>query len=158
MERLGAESVLKHHRPAVKWGPTSLQAAVVRRAVLGGVGSRPSCTGSPSEQRTLLLPCQSVPEVDPAATMPRSQPQQRTSAGSYPSPPPAPYSAPQAPALSVTGPITASSEQVLAYFQATGEPADCPHPPFQGTRTEASQMHDTQMEGPSPPLRGLTVE
>ncbi|XP_054427107.1 TOM1-like protein 2 isoform X3 [Pteronotus mesoamericanus] len=57
-------------------------------------------------------PQRSVPEVDPAATMPRSQQQQRTSAGSYSSPPPAPYSAPQAPALSVTGPITASSEQI----------------------------------------------
>ncbi|XP_078228681.1 TOM1-like protein 2 isoform X9 [Callithrix jacchus] len=57
-------------------------------------------------------PQRSVPEVDPAATMPRSQSQQRTSAGSYSSPPPAPYSAPQAPALSVTGPITASSEQI----------------------------------------------
>nr|AAL78338.1 target of myb1-like protein 2 [Homo sapiens] len=51
-------------------------------------------------------------EVDPAASMPRSQSQQRTSAGSYSSPPPAPYSAPQAPALSVTGPITANSEQI----------------------------------------------
>ncbi|EAW55687.1 target of myb1 like 2 membrane trafficking protein [Homo sapiens] len=57
-------------------------------------------------------PQRSVPEVDPAATMPRSQSQQRTSAGSYSSPPPAPYSAPQAPALSVTGPITANSEQI----------------------------------------------
>uniref|UniRef100_A0A7N5K6A6 Target of myb1 like 2 membrane trafficking protein n=1 Tax=Ailuropoda melanoleuca TaxID=9646 RepID=A0A7N5K6A6_AILME len=57
-------------------------------------------------------PQRSVPEVDPAATMPRSQSQQRTSASSYSSPPPAPYSAPQAPALSVTGPITANSEQI----------------------------------------------
>ncbi|XP_033052479.1 TOM1-like protein 2 isoform X1 [Trachypithecus francoisi] len=57
-------------------------------------------------------PQRSVPEVDPAATMPRSQSQQRTSAGSYSSPPPAPYSAPQALALSVTGPITANSEQI----------------------------------------------
>uniref|UniRef100_A0A8C5VWN2 Target of myb1 like 2 membrane trafficking protein n=1 Tax=Microcebus murinus TaxID=30608 RepID=A0A8C5VWN2_MICMU len=57
-------------------------------------------------------PQRSVPEVDPAATMSRSQSQQRTSAGSYSSPPPAPYSAPQAPALSVTGPITANSEQI----------------------------------------------
>ncbi|XP_032126596.1 TOM1-like protein 2 isoform X7 [Sapajus apella] len=57
-------------------------------------------------------PQRSVPEVDPAATMPRSQSQQKTSAGSYSSPPPAPYSAPQAPALSVTGPITANSEQI----------------------------------------------
>ncbi|KAG8521847.1 TOM1-like protein 2, partial [Galemys pyrenaicus] len=57
-------------------------------------------------------PQRSVPEVDPASTMPRSQSQQRTSASSYSSPPPAPYSAPQAPALSVTGPITANSEQI----------------------------------------------
>ncbi|XP_069338025.1 TOM1-like protein 2 isoform X5 [Eulemur rufifrons] len=57
-------------------------------------------------------PQRSVPEVDPATTMPRSQSQQRTSAGSYSSPPPAPYSAPQAPALSATGPITANSEQI----------------------------------------------
>uniref|UniRef100_A0A8C2ULP7 Target of myb1 like 2 membrane trafficking protein n=1 Tax=Chinchilla lanigera TaxID=34839 RepID=A0A8C2ULP7_CHILA len=57
-------------------------------------------------------PQRSVPEVDPASTMPRSQSQQRTTAGSYSSPPPASYSAPQAPALSVTGPITANSEQI----------------------------------------------
>ncbi|XP_036134291.1 TOM1-like protein 2 isoform X4 [Molossus molossus] len=57
-------------------------------------------------------PQRSVPEMDPAATTPRSQSQQRTSAGSYSSPPPAPFSAPQAPALSVTGPITANSEQI----------------------------------------------
>uniref|UniRef100_A0A8C5XHD7 Target of myb1 like 2 membrane trafficking protein n=1 Tax=Microcebus murinus TaxID=30608 RepID=A0A8C5XHD7_MICMU len=63
-------------------------------------------------QDKVLALIQSVPEVDPAATMSRSQSQQRTSAGSYSSPPPAPYSAPQAPALSVTGPITANSEQI----------------------------------------------
>uniref|UniRef100_A0A2K5PNQ2 Target of myb1 like 2 membrane trafficking protein n=1 Tax=Cebus imitator TaxID=2715852 RepID=A0A2K5PNQ2_CEBIM len=63
-------------------------------------------------QDKVLALIQSVPEVDPAATMPRSQSQQKTSAGSYSSPPPAPYSAPQAPALSVTGPITANSEQI----------------------------------------------
>uniref|UniRef100_A0A8C0LVN0 Target of myb1 like 2 membrane trafficking protein n=1 Tax=Canis lupus familiaris TaxID=9615 RepID=A0A8C0LVN0_CANLF len=58
-------------------------------------------------------PQRSVPEVDPATTMPRSQSQQRTSASSYSSPSPAPYSsAPQAPALSVTGPIMANSEQI----------------------------------------------
>ncbi|XP_069917669.1 TOM1-like protein 2 isoform X1 [Oryctolagus cuniculus] len=57
-------------------------------------------------------PQRSVPEVDPAAAMPRSQPQQRTSSGSYSAPAPAPYSAPQAPALSITGPITANSEQI----------------------------------------------
>ncbi|XP_066221130.1 TOM1-like protein 2 isoform X2 [Saccopteryx leptura] len=59
-------------------------------------------------------PQRSVPEVDPAASVPRSQVQQRTSAGSVSvsAPPPAPYSTPQAPALSVAGPITANSEQV----------------------------------------------
>ncbi|XP_066120532.1 TOM1-like protein 2 isoform X5 [Saccopteryx bilineata] len=57
-------------------------------------------------------PQRSVPEVDPAASVPRSQVQQRTSAGSVSAPPPAPYSPPQAPALSVAGPITANSEQV----------------------------------------------
>ncbi|XP_027777230.2 TOM1-like protein 2 isoform X7 [Marmota flaviventris] len=57
-------------------------------------------------------PQRSVPEVDPASTMPRSQSQQRTNASSYSSPPPASYSAPQALALSVTGPITANSEQI----------------------------------------------
>ncbi|XP_014398325.1 PREDICTED: TOM1-like protein 2 isoform X4 [Myotis brandtii] len=57
-------------------------------------------------------PQRSVPEVDPAATVPRSQAQQRTSAGSFSSPPPPPFSAPQAPALSVTGPITANAEQI----------------------------------------------
>ncbi|XP_045839697.1 TOM1-like protein 2 [Meles meles] len=56
-------------------------------------------------------PQRSVPEVDPAAAMPRSQPQQRMSGSSHSSPP-APSSAPQAPALSVTGPITANSEQI----------------------------------------------
>uniref|UniRef100_G1NTF9 Target of myb1 like 2 membrane trafficking protein n=1 Tax=Myotis lucifugus TaxID=59463 RepID=G1NTF9_MYOLU len=37
-------------------------------------------------------PQRSVPEVDPAATVPRSQAQQRTSAGSFSSPPPPPFS------------------------------------------------------------------
>ncbi|KAM5263422.1 TOM1-like protein 2 isoform 9-T9 [Ctenodactylus gundi] len=63
-------------------------------------------------QDKVLALIQSVPEVDPATTMPRSQSQQRTSSSSYSSPPPASYSAPQAPALSVTGPITANSEQI----------------------------------------------
>uniref|UniRef100_A0A8C9UW74 Target of myb1 like 2 membrane trafficking protein n=1 Tax=Spermophilus dauricus TaxID=99837 RepID=A0A8C9UW74_SPEDA len=63
-------------------------------------------------QDKVLALIQSVPEVDPASTMPRSQSQQRTNASSYSSPPPASYSAPQAPALSVTGPITANSEQI----------------------------------------------
>ncbi|XP_044795085.2 TOM1-like protein 2 isoform X3 [Bubalus bubalis] len=49
-------------------------------------------------------PQRSVPEVDPAATTPKSQSQPRTSSSSY--------SAPQAPALSTTGPITANSEQI----------------------------------------------
>uniref|UniRef100_A0A8C4MM13 Target of myb1 like 2 membrane trafficking protein n=1 Tax=Equus asinus TaxID=9793 RepID=A0A8C4MM13_EQUAS len=63
-------------------------------------------------QDKVLALIQSVPEVDPAMTMPRSQSQQKTSAGSYSSPPPAPSSALQAPALSVTGPIMANSEQI----------------------------------------------
>lgn len=46
--------------------------------------------------------------MDPAATTPKSQSQPRTSSG--------PYSAPQAPALSTVGPITANSEQVLAHL------------------------------------------
>ncbi|XP_061247208.1 TOM1-like protein 2 isoform X1 [Bos javanicus] len=49
-------------------------------------------------------PQRSVPEVDPAATTPKSQSQLRTSSSSY--------SAPQAPALSTAGPITANSEQI----------------------------------------------
>ncbi|XP_029402181.1 TOM1-like protein 2 isoform X1 [Mus pahari] len=57
-------------------------------------------------------PQRSVPEMDPAATIPRSQTQPRTTAGTYSSPPPASYSTLQAPALSVTGPITANSEQI----------------------------------------------
>ncbi|XP_060219595.1 TOM1-like protein 2 isoform X3 [Meriones unguiculatus] len=57
-------------------------------------------------------PQRSVPEMDPATTVPRSQSQPRTSAGTYPSPSPASYSTLQAPALSVTGPITANSEQI----------------------------------------------
>ncbi|XP_016045086.2 TOM1-like protein 2 isoform X2 [Erinaceus europaeus] len=56
-------------------------------------------------------PQRSVPEVDPATTMSGSQLQQRTSTGTYSSPP-ASYSTLQAPALSVSGPITASSEQI----------------------------------------------
>lgn len=91
--------------------------------------------------------------------MPRSQLQQRTSSGSYSSPPPAPYSSPQAPALSVTGPITANSEQVLTPSQATGTPASHPHPPFLGTRTGSPRpgtvlgVGDLQTEGPAPLLR-----
>uniref|UniRef100_A0A8C3VSP7 Target of myb1 like 2 membrane trafficking protein n=1 Tax=Catagonus wagneri TaxID=51154 RepID=A0A8C3VSP7_9CETA len=56
-------------------------------------------------------PQRSVPEVDPAATVPRPQAQPKTSSSPY-STPPASYSAPQAPALSTTGPITANSEQI----------------------------------------------
>ncbi|XP_054565886.1 TOM1-like protein 2 isoform X3 [Eptesicus fuscus] len=63
-------------------------------------------------------PQRSVPEVDPAATVPRSQAQQRTSASSFSSPPPPPFSAPQAPALSVTGPITANAEQQIARLRS----------------------------------------
>ncbi|TFK10557.1 alpha-2A adrenergic receptor [Platysternon megacephalum] len=57
-------------------------------------------------------PQRSVPEVDPAANMHVSQPQQKTSTSSYSSPSPTAYSAPQAPPLNVTGPITANSEQI----------------------------------------------
>ncbi|KAM9013390.1 TOM1-like protein 2 isoform 1-T2 [Guaruba guarouba] len=56
-------------------------------------------------------PQRSVPEVDPAANMHNSQPQQRMSTSSYSSSSPTAYS-PQAPALNVTGPITANSEQI----------------------------------------------
>lgn len=73
------------------------------------------CTG---QTEALLWPCQSVPEVDPAATVPRPQAQPKTSSSPY-SAPPASYSAPQAPALSATGPITANSEQVCAHSWAT---------------------------------------
>uniref|UniRef100_A0A8B9XTM9 Target of myb1 like 2 membrane trafficking protein n=1 Tax=Bos mutus grunniens TaxID=30521 RepID=A0A8B9XTM9_BOSMU len=55
-------------------------------------------------QDKVLALIQSVPEVDPAATTPKSQSQLRTSSSSY--------SAPQAPALSTAGPITANSEQI----------------------------------------------
>ncbi|KAI5934739.1 TOM1-like protein 2 isoform X1 [Manis javanica] len=59
-------------------------------------------------------PQRSVPEVDPAtpAPAPKPQLQQRTRAGSCSSSPAAPYSTAQGPALSVTGPITANSEQI----------------------------------------------
>uniref|UniRef100_A0A8B9E1A4 Target of myb1 like 2 membrane trafficking protein n=1 Tax=Anser cygnoides TaxID=8845 RepID=A0A8B9E1A4_ANSCY len=57
-------------------------------------------------------PQRSVPEVDPAANMHNSQSQQRMSTSSYSSTSPTAYSAPQAPALNVTGPITANSEQI----------------------------------------------
>uniref|UniRef100_F6PUM7 Target of myb1 like 2 membrane trafficking protein n=1 Tax=Ornithorhynchus anatinus TaxID=9258 RepID=F6PUM7_ORNAN len=57
-------------------------------------------------------PQRSVPEVDPAANMHRSQSQQRMSTGPYSAPSPTSYTAPQAPSLNVTGPITANSEQI----------------------------------------------
>lgn len=64
----------------------------------------------------VFLMWQSVPEVDPAANMHNSQSQQRMSTSSYSSSSPTAYSAPQAPALNVTGPITANSEQVLGWW------------------------------------------
>lgn len=105
---------------------------------------------------TLLLPCQSVPEVDPAtpAPAPKPQLQQRTRAGSCSSSPAAPYSTAQGPALSVTGPITANSEQVLAFFPDTGRPEDCPSSPSKtlgglpGPGTLLGVSH-THMEDPS---------
>uniref|UniRef100_A0ACB8FKQ3 TOM1-like protein 2 n=1 Tax=Sphaerodactylus townsendi TaxID=933632 RepID=A0ACB8FKQ3_9SAUR len=57
-------------------------------------------------------PQRSTPEVDPAANMHKSHSQPRVSAGSYPSPSPTGYPAPQAPPLNVTGPITANTEQI----------------------------------------------
>nr|XP_056722456.1 TOM1-like protein 2 [Euleptes europaea] len=57
-------------------------------------------------------PQRSIPEVDPAANMHKSQSQPRVSSSSYPSPSPMAYPAPQAPPLNVTGPITANTEQV----------------------------------------------
>ncbi|XP_065754220.1 TOM1-like protein 2 isoform X7 [Phocoena phocoena] len=55
-------------------------------------------------QDKVLALIQSVPEVDPATSMPKSQSQPRTSSGSS--------LVPQAPALSAAGPITANSEQI----------------------------------------------
>uniref|UniRef100_A0A6I8NF67 Target of myb1 like 2 membrane trafficking protein n=1 Tax=Ornithorhynchus anatinus TaxID=9258 RepID=A0A6I8NF67_ORNAN len=63
-------------------------------------------------QDKVLALIQSVPEVDPAANMHRSQSQQRMSTGPYSAPSPTSYTAPQAPSLNVTGPITANSEQI----------------------------------------------
>ncbi|KAJ7305976.1 hypothetical protein JRQ81_010342 [Phrynocephalus forsythii] len=55
----------------------------------------------------------SVPEVDPAANRNRSHSHQRMSSGSYSgSPSPTAFSGPQAPALNVTGPIIANTEQI----------------------------------------------
>ncbi|KAJ6655946.1 hypothetical protein lerEdw1_004531 [Lerista edwardsae] len=58
-------------------------------------------------------PQRSVPEVDPAAGMHKSQSQQRVSPGSFVAPSPPAYSAPQTPALNVSGPILANTEQEL---------------------------------------------
>uniref|UniRef100_A0A7N4P688 Target of myb1 like 2 membrane trafficking protein n=1 Tax=Sarcophilus harrisii TaxID=9305 RepID=A0A7N4P688_SARHA len=63
-------------------------------------------------QDKVLALIQSIPEVDPAATMHKSQSQQRMSSASSSAPSPTPYAAPQAPSLNVTGPITANSEQI----------------------------------------------
>uniref|UniRef100_A0A4X2KLT9 Target of myb1 like 2 membrane trafficking protein n=1 Tax=Vombatus ursinus TaxID=29139 RepID=A0A4X2KLT9_VOMUR len=60
----------------------------------------------------VLALIQSIPEVDPAATMHKSQSQQRVSSTSSSAPSPTPYAAPQAPSLNVTGSITANSEQI----------------------------------------------
>nr|XP_016854189.1 PREDICTED: TOM1-like protein 2 [Anolis carolinensis] len=57
-------------------------------------------------------PQRSVPEVDPATNMNRSQSHQRVGSGSF-SPSPTAFSAPQAPALNVASPITANTEQLL---------------------------------------------
>ena len=86
-----------------------------RRGGGGGGGSARPLPRRPRRTEGFVVAVQSVPEVDPATTMPRSQSQPRTSSGSS--------SAPQAPALSAAGPITANSEQVRARFGATGAPA-----------------------------------
>ncbi|XP_069501812.1 TOM1-like protein 2 isoform X2 [Ambystoma mexicanum] len=60
-------------------------------------------------------PQRSIPEVDPAANMHKSQSQQKMNTSPYsssPSPSPLPYSPPQAPPLTVGGPITANPEQL----------------------------------------------
>ncbi|KAL8175339.1 UNVERIFIED_CONTAM: TOM1-like protein 2 [Gekko kuhli] len=57
-------------------------------------------------------PQRSVPEVDPAANMHKSQSQPRVSTSPYPSPSPTAYSPPQAPPLNVSSPITANTEQI----------------------------------------------
>ncbi|XP_078521324.1 TOM1-like protein 2 isoform X4 [Lissotriton helveticus] len=60
-------------------------------------------------------PQRSVPEVDPAATMHKPQPQQKKNTNSFSSsssPSALPYTPPQAPPLSGGGPITASPEQL----------------------------------------------
>ncbi|XP_067317264.1 TOM1-like protein 2 isoform X4 [Anolis sagrei] len=56
-------------------------------------------------------PQRSVPEVDPATNMNRSQSHQRVGSGSF-SPSPTAFSAPQAPALNIASPITANTEQI----------------------------------------------
>uniref|UniRef100_A0A8C4T0H2 Target of myb1 like 2 membrane trafficking protein n=1 Tax=Erpetoichthys calabaricus TaxID=27687 RepID=A0A8C4T0H2_ERPCA len=58
-------------------------------------------------------PQRSVPEVDPATNMHKSQSQQRiNNAPSFTSSQPASYNAPQVPAVQVTGPINVNSEQI----------------------------------------------
>uniref|UniRef100_A0A8C4SU79 Target of myb1 like 2 membrane trafficking protein n=1 Tax=Erpetoichthys calabaricus TaxID=27687 RepID=A0A8C4SU79_ERPCA len=60
-----------------------------------------------------LCALQSVPEVDPATNMHKSQSQQRiNNAPSFTSSQPASYNAPQVPAVQVTGPINVNSEQI----------------------------------------------
>nr|XP_033819222.1 TOM1-like protein 2 isoform X2 [Geotrypetes seraphini] len=54
-------------------------------------------------------PQRSVPEVDPAVSLTKPQSQQTTSTGS---PSPSQYTVPQTPPLTVTGPITANSDQI----------------------------------------------
>ncbi|XP_062820654.1 TOM1-like protein 2 isoform X3 [Anolis carolinensis] len=62
-------------------------------------------------------PQRSVPEVDPATNMNRSQSHQRVGSGSF-SPSPTAFSAPQAPALNVASPITANTEQEIARLRS----------------------------------------
>uniref|UniRef100_A0A5F9DKI4 Target of myb1 like 2 membrane trafficking protein n=1 Tax=Oryctolagus cuniculus TaxID=9986 RepID=A0A5F9DKI4_RABIT len=103
-------SLSRCHQPAAGW-PSCVGGRTGPRADPGVVPG-PAAEAAPVDVVLYRCPRQSVPEVDPAAAMPRSQPQQRTSSSSYSAPPPAPYSAQQAPALSITGPITANSEQI----------------------------------------------
>uniref|UniRef100_A0A8C4XD50 Target of myb1 like 2 membrane trafficking protein n=1 Tax=Erpetoichthys calabaricus TaxID=27687 RepID=A0A8C4XD50_ERPCA len=68
---------------------------------------------SPIHTPQRLCALQSVPEVDPATNMHKSQSQQRiNNAPSFTSSQPASYNAPQVPAVQVTGPINVNSEQI----------------------------------------------
>ncbi|KAK1162874.1 TOM1-like protein 2 isoform X2 [Acipenser oxyrinchus oxyrinchus] len=68
---------------------------------------------SPIHTPQRLCALQSVPEVDPAMNMHKSQSQQGiNSAPSFTAPLPPTYAATQVPALQVTGPINANSEQI----------------------------------------------